>query len=91
MIINDQKFSNSEGIAFKLNNYFAKISELFQDNDEIPTRPDFTKFNELINDRIQNDICFEISFLSIAQVFEFISGLNIATATGLEGIGPRIL
>ena len=91
LIINDQKFSNSEDIAFKLNNYFAKISELFQDNDEIPTRPDFTKLNEFINDRIPNDIRFEIPFISIAQVSEFISGLNIAKATGLDGIGPRIL
>ena len=91
MIINDQKFSNSEDIAFKLNNYFAKISELFQDNDEIPTRPDFTKLNEFINDRIPNDIRFEIPFISIAQVSEFINGLNIAKATGLDGIGPRIL
>ena len=91
MIINDQKFSNSEHIAFKLNNYFAKISELFQDKDEIPTRPDFTKLNEFINDRIPNDIRFEIPFISIAQVSEFINGLNIAKATELDGIGPRIL
>ena len=91
LIINDQKFSNSEDIAFKLNNYFAKISELFEDNDEIPTRPDFTKLNEFINDRIPNDIRFEIPFISIAQVSEFINGLNIAKATGLDGIGPRIL
>ena len=80
MIINDQKFSNSEDIAFKLNNYFAKISELLQDNDEISTRPDFTKLKEFINDRIPNDIRFEIPFIYmyIAQVSEFISGLNIA-------------
>ena len=91
LIINNQKFSNSEDIAFKLNNYFAKISELFQDKDEIPTRPDFTKLNEFINDRIPNDIRFEIPFISIAQVSILINGLNIAKATGLDSIGPRIL
>ena len=91
MIINDQKFLNSEDIAFKLNNYFAKISELFQDNDEITTRPDFTKLNEFINDTIPNEIRFEIPFMSIAQVSEFISGLIIAKAIGRDGIGPRIL
>ena len=45
LIIDDQKCSNSEDFDPKLNNYFAKISELFQDNDEIPRRPDSTKLN----------------------------------------------
>ena len=91
LIKDDQTFSKSEDIAFKLNNYFAKISELFQDNDEIPIRPDFTKLNEFVDDRIPNDIRFEIPFISITQVSEYISGLNSAKATELDCTGPRIL
>ena len=34
---------------------------------------------------------FEIPFITETQVSEFINGLNIAKATGLDGIGPRIL
>ena len=92
LCVDGKTFTSSEEVAFRLNNYFAKISELFSENDDESTpSPDFTKLNDFITQRIPNNVRFEIPFITETQVSEFINGLNIAKATGLDGIGPRIL
>ena len=92
LCVDGKTYTSSEEVAFRLNNYFAKISELFSENDDESTpSPDFTKLNDFITQRIPNNARFEIPFITETQVYEFINGLNIAKATGLDGIGPRIL
>ena len=89
--INGQKYTNSQDIAFKLNDYFASISEYINTNDVITSAPDLTKLEAFISSKIPLDTFFRIPKITVNQVSEFINGLNPAKATGLDGIGPRIL
>ena len=41
--INGQQYTNSQDIAFKLNDHFASISEYINTNDVITSAPDLTK------------------------------------------------
>ena len=89
--INGQQYTNSQDIAFKLNDYFASISEYINTNDVITSAPDLTKLETFISSKIPLDTLFRIPKITVNQVSEFINGLNPAKATGLDGIGPRIL
>ena len=89
--INGQQYTNSQDIAFKLYDYFASISEYINTNDVFTSAPDLTKLETHISSKIPIDIFFCIPKITINQVAEFINGLNPAKATGLDGIGPRIL
>ena len=89
--INGQQHTNSQDIAFKLNDYFASISEYINTNDVITSAPDLTKLETYISSKIPLDIFFRIPKITVNQVSEFINGLNPAKATGLDGIAPRIL
>ena len=89
--INGQQYTNSQDIAIKLNDYFASISEYINTNDVITSAPDLTKLETYISSKIPLDTFFRIPKITVNQVSEFINGLNPAKATGLHGIGPRIL
>ena len=89
--INGQQYTNSQDIAFKLNDYFASISEYINTEDAITSAPDLTKLETYISSKIPLDTFFRIPKITVNQVSEFINGLNPAKATGLDGIGPRIL
>ena len=89
--INGQQYTNSQDIAFKLNDYFASISEYINTNDVISSAPDLTKLETHISSKIPTDMFFRIPKITVNQVAEFINGLNPAKATGLDGKGPRIL
>ena len=86
-----QQYTNSQDIAFKLNDYYASISEYINNNDVITSAPDLTKLETHISSKIPIDIFFRIPKITVIQVAELINGLNPAQATGLDGIGPRIL
>ena len=89
--INGQQYTNSQDIALKLNDYFASISEYINTNDVITGAPDLTKLETYISSKIPLDTFFRIPKITVNQVSEFINGLNLAKATGLDGIGSRIL
>ena len=89
--INGQQYTNSQDIAFKLNDYFASISEYINTNDVTTSTPDLTKLETYISSKIPLDTFFRIPKITVNQVSEFINGLNPAKANGLDGIGPRIL
>ena len=90
--INGQQYTTriSQDIAFKLNDYFASISEYINTNDVITSAPDLTKLETYISSKIPLETFFRISKITVNQVCKFINGLNPAKATGLDGIGPRI-
>ena len=89
--INGQQYTNSQDIAFKLNGYFASISEYIDTNDFITSAPDLTKLETHISSKISLDIFFRIPKITVNRVAEFINGLNPAKATGLDGTESRIL
>ena len=89
--INGQQYTNSQDITIKLKDYLASICEYINTNDIITSSPDLTKLETDISSKIQLDTYFRIPKRIVNQVSEFINGLNPAKATGLDGIGPRIL
>ena len=89
--INGQQYTNSQDIAFKLNDFFASISDYINTNDVVTSALDLTKLETYISSKIPLDTFFCIPKITVNQVSEFINGLNPAKATGLDGIGPRIL
>ena len=91
LIIDGQHHTDSYKIAFRLNNYFASVSDLFKSQDEPLCTPDFNKLGIFIKTKVPNYVFFNIPYILMDSVSEFINGLNPAKATGLNGIGPRIL
>ena len=89
--INGQQYTYSQYIAFKLNDYFASISEYINTNDAITSAPDLIKLETHNSSKIPLGFFFRIPKITVNQVAEFINGLNPAKATGLDCIGPRIL
>ena len=89
--MNGQQYTNSQDIAFKSNDYFAFISEYINTNDVITSVPGLTKLEAFISSKIPLDIFCRIPKITVNQVAEFKNGLNQAKATGLDGIGPKIL
>ena len=76
--INGQCYTISKDIAFKLNNYFASISEYFISNDITTSAPDLSKLQTYINSKIPHATYFRIPKITANQVSEFIKGLNSA-------------
>lgn len=91
LIVDGDTFTNSQDIAFKLNDYFASISELVSDTDDPSPTIDLTKLKSYISSKIPNNISFNVPYITVDSVSESISGLNSSKATGLDGIGPRVL
>lgn len=91
LIVDNERFSTSESIASKLNEYFSSISELLNGNNTDTSSLDLTKLQNFINDKIPDDIHFNIPFITTEQVSSFIRALDSSKATGLDGLGPRVL
>ena len=53
--------------------------------------PDLTKLQANIECKIPKETFFKIPKITPNQVSQFINGLDPDKATGLDGIGPRIL
>ena len=89
--IDDETFSDSRHIACKLNEFFASVCDHFNTHSDPVDTPDFNKLNEYISSKVPSHISFTVPHITTQQVLEFIHGLNPNKATGLDGIGPRIL
>ena len=89
--IDNETYSNSEDIASKLNEYFASVSDHFGSHSDPVDTPDFSKLNDYVNSKVPSHIHFSIPHITIKQVTDFIRGLSPNKATGLDGLGPRIL
>ena len=49
------------------------------------------KLNKYINSKVTSHVYFSVPYITAQQVIEFIRGLNPTKATGIDGLGPRIL
>ena len=91
LIINNERITTSLDIASKLNNYFSSLSDLLNGN-EIHTSPlDVNELMRFINSKIPDDVHFYIPPIINEQVASFIHTLDTSKATGLGGIGPRVI
>ena len=67
VIIDDIRYTKSEDIAAKLNEYISSISEIFRNNGALDLNTDLAKLKEFVNSIVPNGIFFSI-FHSLPQV-----------------------
>ena len=89
--MNDVTYSDSQNIARKLKEYFASVCDHFSSHNNPVDAPDMNKLNEYINSKVPSHVYFSVPYITTQQVIESIRGLNSTKATGLDGLGPRIL
>ena len=91
LTINNVLYTDSEDIAVKLNEFFASVCEQSKADSEPSERPDYTKLEDYVQSKIPSHVYFTVPHITIQQVSEFMHSLDPAKATGLDGLGPRIL
>ena len=89
--INNESFTDTETIATKLNTYFSSISQIMHDHhDDIDTiEPD--KLKNYVNSKVPENVSFQIPYITSEQVLSFINKLDPTKATGVDGLGPKII
>ena len=91
IIFDNKRYTKSEDIAAKLNQYFSSISEIFKDTDSEQLDTDFNKLKHFVDSKVPNNTYFIIPVITSEQVCRIISTLDSSKAIGLDGIGPRII
>ena len=89
--IDNEQITDSRDIANKLNEYFTSVSTRLNENNNTTSTSDLTKLINFINDRIPEYIHFKIPPITTQQVSSFIKNLDSTKASGLDGLGPRLL
>ena len=91
IVVDNKRYTQSEDIANKLNEYFSTISDIFKDTDSHHLDTDLTELKHFVDSKVPNDTFFRIPNITSEQVFSIISSLDPSKAIGLGGIGPRII
>ena len=89
--INDETITDSEVIATELNAYFCSIAQILNEhNDEVSTF-ESDKLSNCVNSKVPENIYFHIPLITSEQVLSFINKLDSSKATGIDGLGPRVI
>ena len=89
--IDDRIITNSHEIASQLNEYFTAISKRLNNTESTSISDDILNINYFVRDKVRVNVEFQIPHITTSQVSEFINKLDPSKATGLDGVGPRIL
>ena len=91
LVINNERIIDSTKVASKLNEFFASVAEQFEmDNSEI-SLTDSNKIKTFVNSKVPHDTRFYIPNITTEQVTNYINKLDSSKATGLDGLGPKII
>ena len=91
LIMNGETITDSEDIAAKLNAYFSSIADILNDHtDQVSTFED-DKLSNFVNSKVPHNSFFTIPLITCDQVLTFINKLDSTKATGIDGLGPRII
>ena len=91
LIMNNEHILDSNTIASKLNEYFASIAQILNKYSTGTNQLDLTKLIEYVNNKIPDNTYFNIPCSTTEQVFSVINSLDTSKATGLDGIGLKII
>ena len=91
LVFDNERITESESIAQKLNAYFTSIADILNDNDIDVPNLDTEIISNFVDNKVPNDVFFNIPYISTEQVHSYINKLECSKATGLDGIGPRII
>ena len=91
LLIDGQRITDFHSIAAKFNEYFTSIAQLLDDTDTDSNDLNVDKLQEFVNNKVPCDTQFNIPFITTEQVLSFIRILDPSKATGLDGLGPRVI
>lgn len=91
LVINDEPISEPHSIATKLNEYFTSIAYILNRTNTDTSECDLSKLNDFIKSKVPESTYFNIPYITAEQVSIFIRSLDPTKATGLDGIGPKII
>ena len=91
LIVNGEQFTDSQTIASKFNEFFTSIAQILDDTDTDSNDLNVNKLREFVNDKVPEDTHFSIPFITTEQVMSYIRILDPSKATGLDGLGPKII
>ena len=91
LIIDGEHFTDSETIAIKFNEYFTSIAQILDDTKTDTNDLNVTKLQTYVNEKVPDDILFSIPSITTEQVLSYINILDPSKATGLDGLGPKII
>ena len=86
-LINNAHFSDAHSIVTN----FPSTAQILNDTSTATTELDLKKFTYFVNNKVPGSTYFNIPFITTEQVFSFINSLDTSKATGLDGIGPKII
>ena len=91
LIINNEHILDYNTTASKSNEYFSSIVQILNRNSTGTNQLDLTKLIEYVNSKVSDNTYFNIPCITTEQVFSVINALDTCKATGLDGIGPKII
>ena len=83
--------TDSEVIATKLNSYFSSISKIINEHRDDTETIDADKLKSYVNSKVPENISFRIPLISTEKVKSYILKLDPTKATGIDGLGPKII
>ena len=86
--INEKLVSDDTELAGVFNDYFINIAANLKEPIE---NTDLSKLKSYISSKVSDNFQFELPNIDENFVLNFLSTLNVSKATGLDGVGPRLL
>ena len=87
--VGEDIISNDFDLAERFNDYFINVVANL--NAPIEKKNNFDELRELIRLKIPANVVFELPEIDESFVFKYLSTLAVSKATGLDGIGPKLL
>ena len=91
LVFNNERIKDTNAKASKLNTYFTSIAEVLNANNSHGSTLNNDKIGQFIDSKVPGHIQFNLPFINTEQVKSYINKLELSKATGLDGLGPRII
>ena len=89
--INNERIIDSTKVASKLNEFFASVAEQFEMESTELSITDRDKIKAFVDSKVPTSTKSSIPYITSDQVLHYINKLDSSKATGLDGIGPKII
>ena len=86
--IGEQEIDEPEDMANAFNNFFVNVAENIKEPIE---ESNHDKLRDYCNERIPEDVSFDIPFITTDKVLKYLKDLDVKKSTGTDEIGPRLL
>ena len=86
--LGNSEIYNSDEIANTFNDFFINIAKNLK--EPVPLS-DHMKLKDYCNNKLPDDISFDMPLLNKDKVLKFLNGLDESKSTGTDDVGPRLL